>query len=281
MRRWRLLLSISLVLTGACGSSGSTDGPVKTDPPDATNGIIWHEGRLWISSLFGAQLVQVHPETGAVTRSFDAEDGLVGNDDLVAIGGGAFVLTEPFEGTVSRFHPRGGRTVIAEIGAQANGIARCEDGRVFVSREVNRGGVFEVDPSGEQPARLVTQDVPALNSMACVGDELFAPTFELAGKVLRIHRETGATVTLSTGLVLPAAVHPAPDGTLIALQSILPARLVDVDSVTGALTDRARITGQISDNFAVGPDGTLYVTDFLDAGVLVIHPDGSTQRFEL
>lgn len=273
-------VAVLALVVGGCGSDGDPE-PVDLTPPRSTNGIVWQDGRLWIASLFGSQLVQVDPRTGELTRGYGPDDGLVQNDDLVILGDGSFVVTETFDGTVSRFHPKRGRTLLAEIGSSANGIALCADGRVFVNRETAGGGVFEIDPKGIDRVRLVTDDVPALNSMACIGDDLYAPTFALAGGVVRIDRESGAVSTVASGLVLPAAVHTGPDGRLFALQSVFPGRVVEVDPTGGGWTERARFGGMIPDNFTVGPDGTFYVTDFLDAAVLAIHPDATTHRFEL
>ena len=250
-------------------------------PPKSTNGIVWDKGTLWIAALYGAQLVAVDPASGAITRGYGADDGLVRNDDLVLVDHGAFVLTEPEDGTVSRFDPKRGREVIATVGSNANGIARCDDGRVFVNREINPGGVYEVDPKGVEPPRTVTTDVTTLNAMTCIGNDLFAPLFSLAGGVIRIDRETGATQTIASGMVLPAAVHQTSDGRLVALQSVFPGRLVQVDPASGALTEIARLGSMIPDNFAMAPDGTFYVTDFVNAGVLVIEPGGGTRRIEL
>ncbi len=274
-----VIVALATAMTGCGGSDGS--GPVNTTPPESTTGIVWDRGRLWIAAIQGSQLVQVDPESGAITRGFGPEDGLAANDDLVILDGGGFVVTEPNKGTVSRFDPKSGRTVLDEIGSQANGITRCADGRIFANREVPSGGVFEIDPTGASPARRLTTSVPALNSMACIGDDLYAPTFALEGGVIRIHRETGAVERVASGMVLPSAVHTTPDGTLVALQTVFPARLAKVDLASGTLVELVRLGAMVPDNFAVGPDGTFYVTDFLDAGVVVVAPDGSTRRIEL
>lgn len=270
------------LLAGGCGSDGGPSGPVNTTPPESTNGIQWSKGRLWIAAIQGSQLVQVDPVSGEITQGYGPEDGLGPNDDLVLVDGGAFVVTEPSRGTVSRFDPEhGGRTVLDEIGPQANGITKCADGRVFASLEWPVGGVFEIDPTGATPARKVTTTAPGMNSMACVGDDLYAPTF-FAGGVIRVNRESGEITTIvEGGLNLPSAVHAMPDGTIVALQVVLPVKLMKVDVASGELTELARVEGMIADNFAVGPDGTFYVTDFLDAGVVVISPDGTQRRIEL
>ncbi|MBK7976988.1 MAG: hypothetical protein IPK07_28250 [Deltaproteobacteria bacterium] len=268
-RTWAasVVLAGVLVAGGCGGSDGGPPGPVNTTPPESTNGIQWSKGRLWIA--------------GAITQGYGPEDGLGPNDDLVLVEGGAFVVTEPSRGTVSRFDPKRGRTELAEIGPQANGIARCADGRVFANLEWPAGAVFEIDPSGATPPRQVTGEAPGLNSMACVGEFLYAPTF-FKGGVIRVHRETGEITTIvETGLNLPSAVHAMPDGTIVALQVVLPVRLMKVDVESAELTELARIEGMIADNFAVGPDGTFYVTDFFDAGVVVISPDGTQRRIEL
>lgn len=285
-RTWRARAAASAVLAAAllaagCGSDGSPSGPVNTTPPESTNGIQWSKGRLWIAAIQGSQLVQVDPESGQITQGYGPEDGLGPNDDLVLVDGGAFVVTEPSRGTVSRFHPEEGRTVLDEIGPQANGITKCADGRVFANLEWPVGGVFEIDPTGATPARQVTTKAPGMNSMACVGDDLYAPTF-FAGGVIRVNRESGEITTIvDGGLNLPSAAHAMPDGTIVVLQVVLPVRLLKVDVSSGELTEFARIEGMIADNFAVGPDGTFYVTDFLDAGVVVVSPDGSQRRIEL
>lgn len=275
------VLATALVASG-CGSDGGPSGPVNTTPPESTNGIQWSKGRLWIASIQGSQLIQVDPESGQITQGYGPEDGLGPNDDLVLVEGGAFVVTEPSRGTVSRFDPkRRVRTELGEIGPQANGITKCADGRIYASLEWPVGGVFEIDPSGTTPPRQVTTQAPGLNSMGCLGDFLYAPTF-FAGGVVRVNRQTGDVETIvEGGLNLPSAVHVTPDGSVVALQVVLPVRLMKVDVDTGALTELARIEGMVADNFAVGPDGTFYVTDFFDAGVVVISPDGSQRRIEL
>jgi sugar lactone lactonase YvrE len=278
VRMAAVLLALVAVPAGCGGSSDS--GPVNTTPPKSTNGIQWSSGRLWIASLEGSQIVQVDPDSGEIIQGYGPDDGLQPNDDLVLVDGGALVVTEPGLGTVSRFDPKHGRTVLAEIGSQANGITRCEDGKVFASRESVSGGVFEIDPTGTEPARLVTDKVPGLNSMACVGDDLYAPTF-FDGTVIRIQRETGDTEAVAAGMVLASAVHTTPDGSIVALQDAFPARLVKVDLATGRLVELVRLGAMVPDNFAVGPDGTFYVTDFFNAGVVVVSPDGSTRRYDL
>jgi hypothetical protein len=100
--------------------------------------------------------------------------------------------------------------------------------------------------------------------------------------VIRVNRESGEVSTIVEGaLNLPSAVHAMSDGTIVALQVVAPVRLMKVDVERGELSELARIEGMIADNFAVGPDGTFYVTDFFDAGVIVVSPDGTQRRIEL
>ncbi len=130
--------------------------------------------------------------------------------------------------------------------------------------------------AGTVPAPLITQNVPGLKSMVCVGDDLYAPTF-FDGTVIRIQRETGHAETVATGRVLASAVHTAHGGSLVALQDALPARLLKVDLAAGRLVELVRLGAMVPDNGY----GSFYVTDFFDAGVVVVAPDGSTRRFEL
>lgn len=260
-------------------AAGPADQPAPVDqrPPVAVNGLALRGGRLFLADLKGGEILAVDPENGRITARWGTALGLDAPDDLALATDGSLYFSGYLAGTVGRISPAGDVSTIATLGPGVNPIAFSADGELFAGRAQLAEGIYEVALDGAPP-RLVTSSAGQVNSFAFgPGGALYGPRFGLdgAGALVRIDPESGATDVVTTGFGFPVAVEVR-GNTAYVLQAV-PAKLFTVDLDTGAMRELATLA-TVPDNLALGPDGTFWVSSFVDPVVVVLGPDGTPAR---
>lgn len=146
-------------------------------------------------------------------------------------------------------------------------------------------GLFEVDPTGQQPAMRVLADSSGINAFCIAPDGfIYGPALT---RLVRIHLESGAIETLGEGFGFLGAVrYNALDQALYLLDVAPPdnpqAPALYRTSLDGQdqelfarLSAQPEATLAAADNFVIADDGTLYVTRFLRPVITRVSADGS------
>jgi sugar lactone lactonase YvrE len=256
------LLSPEVLVTGAAlsGANGLRVGP---------------DGLLYVASVIGSEIVVMDPRDGAVVRRLTAMDGVHGPDDVAFAPDGAVYWTSILTGEVAGYTVDGTRRVAAMLGPGVNPLAFADDGRLFVAQCFFGDGVFEVDPAGGAPPRLIADDLGpgcGLNGMDWGPDRrLYGPRW-FHGEVVSLDVETGAWQVQATGLKVPAAVKFDSRGRLHVLDTATGQILrVDEDALVAVVELEPGL-----DNFAFDVRDQMFVSSFADGSVRRIESDGST-----
>jgi hypothetical protein len=290
-------LAAALVLAGTAACTTAPTGPPPTcagpppqidvrstcsdqTPPVGTNGVVLRGGLLYIADLTGAQFIVADAATGAVRARYGPAQGVTtGPDDLVITSDGTIYWTGPATGVVGRISPDGHGSVVANVGAGANGVALMGDGQLLVGRFLQGAGLVRVDP--RTGATTTVSATRSVNASAVGPDgQLYAPdTF--GGGLIAVDPVRGTTRTVARGITLPTAARLSADGRTAYVVSALPAAVHSVELATGRVAPvRARLTS-LADNVAVAADGRLYVTAFNQPVVTEVRPDGTSRRISI
>jgi sugar lactone lactonase YvrE len=107
------------------------------------------------------------------------------------------------------------------------------------------GALYEVDPSGANPPRLIAQGLGGLNAMDWGADGLLYGPLSFAGQVVRINVDSGVIAPVPGGFGLPTAANFDSRGRLYVVdQRSVKGRgeVVRVDLGSGRKTVIARLT---------------------------------------
>jgi sugar lactone lactonase YvrE len=286
----RLLLTILVLLSAmsALPASAAASEPSERVLADGAalhgaNGMMFdRHDRLYIASVAGRQIVVMDPETGAILDRLGPDRGVEGPDDLTFGPDGALYWTSFFTGVVGRRAPDGTVSTIAQLPPDVGAITFSDDGRLFVAASFPRGAdaLYEVDPGGANPPRLIAEGLGGLNAMDWGSDGLLYGPLEFRGQVVRINVDTGGIATVAGGFGLPTAAKFDSHGRLYVVDQLSVdqqhGEVVRVDIATGARTVIAQLTPGL-DNLAFDSHDRLVVSSFQDGFVAEITPDGQVR----
>jgi sugar lactone lactonase YvrE len=206
---------------------------VKGADFQGANGIrVSPMGLLYVTSAVGSRIDVLEPRSGKRLMSLGQEQGVYGPDDLAFGPDGLLYWTAFFTGEVMRLNADGLAEMVARVGPGVNAISFSADGRLFVSRVFLADELYEIDPLGMQPPRLVKQELGGLNAMDFGPDGYLYGPLWFKGQIARIDVDTGELEVVAGGLRTPAAVKYSPDGVLHVLDQHQ-GTLLTVDQDTG------------------------------------------------
>ncbi|SEK46471.1 DNA-binding beta-propeller fold protein YncE [Stigmatella aurantiaca] len=231
------------------------------------------KGHLLASNLLGQSVHSVDLSTGAVTT---VEGPPLGGADDVTFGpDGSLYWTGYFTGQLMRRPPEGTTRVIATNLPGLNSLAFRRDGRFYVT-QVGRGdALWEVDPDGNTPPRLILSGLGTLNGFEFGPDDrLYGPLLS-KGQIARVDVDTGTVEVVAEGFGMPTAVNFDARREHLYVVDAVRGALVRVRLPSGAKELVAKLPTGL-DNLTVGPDDQVYVSNMVDNGIHVINPaDGS------
>jgi sugar lactone lactonase YvrE len=250
--------------------------------PGVNGATVGSDGHLYVTHTGNGTITRIDLATLKPSVFVPAHAGVFIPDDIAADDKGNLYVTgtTPLVGEVYRIDPNGLKTVIAGGMAAPNGIEyNPRNGRLFVTECFQGNRIYEVDPAGRKPARLLVDKdvVPVPEGFGFDPDtnDLIVPDMG-TGKILRIHPDTGAIATIAEKFSAPIALTIGAD------------KMAYIPELGGAVykmaldgTRREKIA-QLApglDNIAMTPKGRLFVTSYWDATIFEVTTDGSG-RFE-
>ncbi len=241
-----------------------------------TNGIrVAPDGLVYVTSAVGNRINALDPSSGEVLRSMGPTDGVFGPDDLAFGPGGRLYWTAFFTGEVMRFNAAGEAEVVARVGPGVNAITFSASGRLFVSRVFLADELYEIDPAGLQPPRLVRKGLGGLNAMDFGQDGYLYGPLWFKKQIARIDVDSGEVVTVADGLDTPAAVKFSPAGVLHAIDQH-EGELLRIDIESGEKHVVAH-PGPGSDNLDFDAKGFVYITNAHEGSVSKVMPGGAVR----
>ena len=217
------------------------------------------DGALYAGSVISQSLFRIDIESGAVETFVGPPEGMA--DDLAIGPDGTFVWTAIEDGIVYARSPTGEIRRIMENQKGVNAVSFSPDGtRLFVSRVFYGDALYELDLSGETPARLILEDLGGLNAFQVAHDGMIYGPLVFGGRVVRIEPDTGVMTTVSDEFERPGALKLFGDGTALVLDGGTNGpKLKRVDVTTGETTFVAALPYD-ADNLAVNADARVFVS---------------------
>ncbi len=281
-------LAAVIAVAAACSPPSSPPAELSQVAPIAVNGMVQDGASVWVSDLFGRQVVRFSPDTGVIEERYGMDVGVCTADDPVVVPGGDVVATCPTEGLVVRIPRGGGRVMtLANVGRGVNPIALDPSGTsVLVGFGAGDDDRLLRVPLGGGPVTTVAGGLPALNGFGFGPDGLlYVPTGGVpglfgTGGLGRIDTATGAFADIplsfpdepgKVGLQFAVGADVAADGTVFVAQGFN-AAVYAVDPATGV----ARLVGRspvgVADNVLALTDGRVLLSDFFGGTVTVFTP---------
>lgn len=240
------------------------------------NGVrVSPDGSLYVTSAVGSRIDVLDSNSGRLIRSLGPEQGVLGPDDLAFSPDGQLYWTAFFTGEVMRLNADGAAELVARVGPGVNAISFSDSGRLFVSRVFLADELYEIDPQGVQPPRLMHQGLGGFNAMDFGPDGgLYGPLW-FKGQIARIDVDSGELTVIAEGLDTPAAVKFSPDGVLHAIDQH-EGLLLRIDIATGE-SHAVAYPGQGADNLDFDAAGGIYITNAHEGSVSRVLPNGMIQ----
>jgi sugar lactone lactonase YvrE len=241
------------------------------NPPDAAGILADGRGRLFEVSLLAQRVSILDPASGLVLQSFGPEQGIITPDDLALAADGTAYITSILSGKILRLTPAGAVSQVAQLPPGVDGIAMSPDGRLFVSQFLFGDSVFEVDPNGLNPPRLIVSGIPGMEAGTVGPDGAYYVSIFFGSVVLRIDVDTGATSVAAGGFTTPIAVKFSPSGEMVVVESDS-GKVLRVNA-DGSLTLLAQ-TPAGADNLAFDRCGRLFVSNNRDGSIVEVLEHG-------
>jgi outer membrane protein assembly factor BamB len=186
---------------------------------------------------------------GSISPS-DAQDGVATGD---------VVVTQLDEGALAVVTPDGEATTLATGLEDPHGTAVLDDGSILIA-DPTQGEIFGVlGRFGDEPEPVAALE--GVEALAVGPDGTVYATARVPGEVARVDIDAGTVETLASGLAQPYGIAAIDEG-LVVVESGA-ARVIAVDPETGSTNLLAQETsGGVLIGVAVGPDRSLYVSDF-------------------
>jgi sugar lactone lactonase YvrE len=231
------------------------------------------DGRLYVASVIGSEIVILDPDSGEVLDRLS--EGVDGPDDLAFNAAGDLYWTSILTGEVGGLTAAGGRVTAARLTPGVNPIAFSDDGRLFVSQCFFDDKLYEVDPAGQAPARLISDQLGpdcGLNGMDWGPDgRLYGPRW-FRQQVVSFDVDAGDMRVEAIGFGVPAAVKFDSQGVLLHVLDTLAGAVVRVAD------QRQTVVAQLGpglDNLAFDEEDRLFVSSFVDGSVWRVEDEGN------
>lgn len=236
------------------------------------------EDRLYVANGGGQSISVLDPEDGEILDVLGPEQGVSYPDDLTFTPDGTLYWTDALAGKVGGWTAEGHGITVAEGIPSLNPITASDDGSLFVGQCFHEGpgSLFEIDPSGVEPPRVILGDIPgcAANGMDWWNGDLYTPRW-FEGTVTRVDVEDGTLSEITGDWSVPAAVALDSAGRVHAI-SHSTGEVVRIDAKTGARTVLTTLTPGL-DNLVFDSSDRLFVSSTTDAFIVEVLDDGSTR----
>lgn len=277
----RLLCAASLLGLAACGAEEAK--PVTWEVtefigPSPFHGLhglaVEEDGTVLAGSVVGQAIYAVNPQTGEVTERMGPPNGMA--DDIAFGPNGEMAWTGYLTGKVF-VQPKGGEPKMVSSGLPgSNSLAFTKEGRLYFTQVFLGDALYEADPAGVAPVRLIRKDLGGFNGFEVGPDGMLYGPLWFKNAIVKIDPATGADTVVADGFQIPAAANFGPDGNLYAIDTKT-GEVKRIDMKTKAVTVIATLAPAL-DNLAIAKDGTIYVSNMADATIYAVNPaDGAVR----
>jgi sugar lactone lactonase YvrE len=217
---------------------------------------------LFAGSVVGHSIYRVDTATGTVTTFVGAPEGMA--DDLVFLADGTVVWTSIQHGVVRARKGDGPVRKLADL-VSVNSINVRKDGRLFAAQVFGGDGLWEIDPAGVKPPRLILKDLGGFNGFDIGPDgKLYGPLW-FKHQAVRIDPDTGKLDVIADGFDTPAAANFDSKWNLYVLDTAR-GEVVRVDIKSGKKQVLAKLAPSL-DNLAIDSHDRMFVSNMADNGI--------------
>ena len=274
-----LLAAASALLLAACAGMGpgkpaSWAAPQPLVAPSSFTGVhglaVDKQGRLLAGSVVGNAIWEVDRNTGAAKILVGGPDGQA--DDIAIAPNGAMAWTNYLQGAVRiRDNDQQPARVIASGLPGLNSLAfDPRNGKLYATQVFLGDALWELDPSGAQPPRLIAKDLGGLNGFEVGPDGMIYGPLWFKRSVARVDPKDGAVSVISASFETPAAANLDGQGHVWVIDTAT-GELSKVALDSGARQIVAKLSSAV-DNLAIALDGTIYVSNMADNGIQAVNP---------
>ncbi|HET7835970.1 MAG TPA: hypothetical protein VFL43_09145 [Variovorax sp.] len=280
----RILSGALLAATLAFGACTTTapppTRPTAWAPPEAivapssfagVHGLaIDGKGRLLAGSVVGNTLWEVDRQSGAARVLVKGPEGQA--DDIAVGPKGELAWTNYLVGALRmRDSDTAPMRVVAKDLPGLNSLDfDRRNGKLYASQVFLGDALWEIDPAGQKPPRLIKKDMGGFNGFEVGPDGMLYGPLWFKGQVVKIAPSDGAMTVIADGFKIPAAANLDGKGNLWVVDA-RSGELVRVDLASGRKTVAKQLKPSL-DNLAIAPEGTIYVSNMADNSVEAFNP---------
>lgn len=226
-------------------------------------------GELYAGSVAGQSIYSVDLAAGKARVLVGPPQGMA--DDMAFGPGGQVVWTAISDNIVYSRRGDGPVEVLEKDLVSINSITFSRDGkRLFAAQVFGGDALWELDPSGKAPRRMIREGMGGFNSFAAGPDGwLYGPLW-FKGQVVKINPDSGEMVVVADGFDTPAAAKFDSKDNLYAIDTHL-GELIRVDIKTGGKTKVAQLSSAL-DNLAIDAKDQVVVSNMADNGLQIVDP---------
>ena len=272
------LAAASALLLGACatgpGRPAAWQAPQLLVAPSSFTGVhglaVDKQGRLLAGSVVGNAIWEVDRSTGAAKILVGGPEGQA--DDIAIGPKGEMAWTNYLQGAVRiRDNDQQPSRVIASGLPGLNSLAFDQrNGKLYATQVFLDDALWELDPSGAKPPRLIGKDFGGLNGFEVGPDGMIYGPLWFKRSVARVDPADGSVSVINASFDTPAAANLDGKGNVWVVDTAT-GELAKVELATGARQVVATLSSAL-DNLAIAPDGTVYVSNMADNGIQAVNP---------
>ncbi|MBW4696812.1 MAG: SMP-30/gluconolactonase/LRE family protein [Aphanocapsa lilacina HA4352-LM1] len=272
-----VMLAATWLLAKPTGAQTAASVLVRGGPLHGANGLAFDsKDQLHIASLRGREVVRAGSRTGAILERFGPAQGVEGPDDITFGPDGSLYWTSILTGEVGRLSPEGTKSTVAVLPSGVNPLTFSADGRLFVGLSFFGDALYELDPDGEVPPRLIASNFGGPNGFDFGPDGFLYSPIMFKGQVARIDVDTGAITPVAEGFGFPVAAKFDAQGRLYVVD-LATGEVVRVDPQSGQKQVIALLPPGL-DNLAFDSEDRLFVSSAVDGFVVEVLADGKIRR---
>ncbi|MDM0017517.1 Vgb family protein [Variovorax saccharolyticus] len=273
------LLAATLAF-GACTTTAPPTRPAAWAAPEAivapssfagVHGLaIDRQGRLLAGSVVGNTLWEVDRQSGAARVLVKGPEGQA--DDIAVGPKGELAWTNYLMGALRmRDSDAAPMRVVAKDLPGLNSLDfDRRNGKLYASQVFLGDALWEIDPAGQKPPRLIKKDMGGFNGFEVGPDGMLYGPLWFKGQVVKIAPSDGAMTVIADGFQIPAAANLDGKGNLWVVDA-RSGELVRVELASGRKTVAKRLKPSL-DNLAIAPEGTIYVSNMADNSIEAFNP---------
>ena len=228
------------------------------------------KGRLLAGSVVGNTLWEVDRQSGAAGVLVQGPEGQA--DDIAVGPKGELAWTNYLVGALRmRDSDTAPMRVVAKDLPGLNSLDfDRRNGKLYASQVFLGDALWEIDPAGQKPPRLIKKDMGGFNGFEVGPDGLLYGPLWFKGQVVKIDPSNGAMTVIADGFKIPAAANLDGKGNLWVVDA-RSGELVRVELASGRKTVARQLKPSL-DNLAIAPEGTIYVSNMADNSVEAFNP---------